>query len=219
MSKHGEIPERDMREDAKRRNGEEMTREEMEKHIEEIDRRCRLEFAHYFDPIVDKAAGEIKRTQDTIKLSIDATVAVDARDSNYNENSSRDEHFESDSEEGGLHRAEAAGKEIKENEIGLVDRTVRFFARAKGITLFFGIATAIGIVGTFATSIAALVKSMNDGPSKPEPEPDELNLTKEQRDNLKTLIQHWWDLSDALLWDQLATFCDQFNPSLQAQVV
>jgi len=212
MIEPGEIPEREMERDRKGENGEEITEEGFDKYLERMARET-IKWTGS-SPEVKNAQKTVNELTETIDESDRDIVLRDLRDSSYNGPTEKDQAYRDFHKNEDLEAAKKEAEHQREDEIGLVDRSLRFFARAKGLTLLFGIASSISFVGTFAVALAALVKSMNDG----SPDPD-LNLTPEQKENLKQLIKHWWEKSDAQLWDEMATFCDQFNPSLQAQVL
>ena len=128
-------------------------------------------------------------------------------------------------------RSEAQGelaRQRRAEDIAFVERHRRVVTRTKGIAVLIGVVALAE--GAFTAVITYLMyeQGLEDkDPEDKDPEdtggegdaPDRSGLTPAQKEQLKKQVTRWRALPDAAMWEQVATYCDDWNPSWDAQTL
>lgn len=203
-------PEEDIGEDLDTNEGEESEEEfysceeeETERQLSVMDRDIRRS--------VEGARAELEPAMEMVNVAADATVGIDARDATYS--SGVEQGDVQEVRPGGrIARLRARAREYRARRVGSQRRKGRLFARAKGINLFLNLVIAGGTAISAIVAVRAAVRACNGGTNDSQ-------LTDEQRRALEDQVRRWWALPDTEVWNNVAQYCDRWNPSWQAQIL
>lgn len=163
-----------------------------------------------------RAAVEALRGQfDSVDLDSDQMIELDSFDATYTLDVNGD--VTQTGPDSKTQQIEVSITNYCQNDVGMQGRKGRLWARVKGYTLFLGFVSAGTSLASVIVAANAAATNTNQPPSSVTPA--DTGLDPELSKMLEQQVERWQNLSDADVWRRVSAYCDQWNPSWQAQIL